>query len=127
MKIGYRTIELIRNLEAKAATVGFKIGPPKHRTSYSSDDYMGLYPSDQEGLPIYARDSELFVGTLEEVCYFIRGIEWAREYDRMLKLSDKEKRERKEQDWRNQNIANILRGEKVHTVDIINRMHTVDK
>jgi hypothetical protein len=36
------------------------------------------------------------VGTLEQLQVWIRGVQWAREYDMMLKLSDEKKRTIKE-------------------------------
>jgi hypothetical protein len=50
------------------------------------------------------------VGEIEDLKIWLRGIEWARNYDSMVigKLNDK-KRERKEQDLRNENLVRKLR------------------
>jgi hypothetical protein len=72
-------------------------------------DFVGLKPKDETSLPIYARDAELFSGTLEELNVWLRGVKWARDYDRMLNLSNDKKRERKEQDEHNRILVNILR------------------
>jgi hypothetical protein len=68
-------------------------------------------------LPIYTRDAELFVGTLEGAAYWMQGVEWARDYDRMVidKNTDT-KRERKEQDERNKQLVRILKSEKLSLV-----------
>jgi len=69
-------------------------------------------------LPIYCRDAELFVGTLEGAEYWMRGVEWARDYDRMVvdkKLDDK--RKRKEQDERNRQLVLILKNQKNNLIE----------
>jgi hypothetical protein len=59
----------------------------------------------------------MYVGTLEGADSWMRGVLWAREYDRMTidrKLD--EKRERKEQDERNKQMIKILKEEKLSLV-----------
>ena len=56
-----------------------------------------MFPKDNEALPGYSRDAELFVGTLENLRY--RMV--------MGNLNDK-KRERKEQDLRNKNLVRLI-------------------
>jgi hypothetical protein len=53
---------------------------------------VALKPRDEDAVPIYARDTEVFRGTLEELEVWLRGVEWARDYDRMLRISDDKKR-----------------------------------
>jgi hypothetical protein len=69
-------------------------------------------PKDLEALPIYSRDATLFAGSLEAADKFMQGVIWARDYDRMLKVSDVAKRERKEQDERNKQMVMLLKSEK---------------
>lgn len=113
----YDTIAKIRRLEKECAEFGFRITKPKHNSSQailrhiSSLDAIALVPKDQNSLPIYSRDAELFNGTLEELDIWLRGIEWARQYDTILKLSDDKKRKRKEQDELNKKLVQILKGE----------------
>jgi hypothetical protein len=71
---------------------------PKHG-NWSSDNYedrAGVKPKDADSLPIYARDAELFTGSLVQIRTWLIGVQWAREYDMMLKLSDEKKRAAKE-------------------------------
>jgi hypothetical protein len=70
-------------------------------------------PKDADALPIYSRDAELFVGTLEGLETWLHGVRWAREYDMMLKLSDEKKRARKEQDERNRILLKTLKDSKI--------------
>ena len=36
-------------------------------------------------MPIYSRDAEVFCGTLEQLDVWLRGVEWARNYDYLLR------------------------------------------
>lgn len=72
-------------------------------------DTVALKPKDADSLPIYSRDAEVFVGSLTDLQYWLRGVEWARDYDRMIKVSDDKKRDRKEQDLRNRQLLKTLR------------------
>ena len=69
-----------------------------------------MIPKDADSLPIYCRDAQFFAGTLEGVASWMQGVEWARDYDRMVidkKMDDK--RERKEQDERNRILLRTLK------------------
>jgi hypothetical protein len=104
--LGFRTYREFIRVHEFANKLGFNFGYPKH--GYDQE-MITLYPLDQENLPIFSRDASLFTGDLEAVDNFLRGVEWARNYDRMLGLSDDKKRERKEQDHRNRELANTLK------------------
>lgn len=112
---GWNQIQQVRKLEERADKLGLKF------TAYRHDDRHGenvaLVPKDQDALPIYCRDAEMFVGSLEGAAYWMQGVMWAREYDRMNtdRNLDK-KRERKEQDERNKQMVKILKEEKLSLV-----------
>ena len=93
---GWNTIERIRRIEAQVDRLGFKFAKSKH--SDWSDDHgaLSLVPKDPDALPIYSRDAELFVGTIERLETWLVGVQWARDYDAMLKMSDEKKREKAE-------------------------------
>jgi hypothetical protein len=88
---GYNTILRIRKIEERVDKLGFMLAYPRHRSSYEGD-YVALKPKDEHVLPIYVRDAEVFTGTLEELQVWLTGVEWARDYDSMLRLSDDKKR-----------------------------------
>ena len=74
-------------------------------------DVVAVKPMDQDSLPVYSRDAELFVGTLDALENWIKGIDWARRYDSMLfGNAHNDKRQRKEQDHRNHQLMKILKG-----------------
>jgi hypothetical protein len=78
---------------------------------------VALIPKDSNALPIYSRDAVMFAGSLEGAAYWMQGVMWAREYDRLtIDRKMDEKRERKEQDERNKQMVKILKEEKVSLV-----------
>lgn len=113
---GYNTIIRFRRLEEQVDKLGFMFCYPKHR--YGDEvDMVALKPKDDDAVPIYSRDAEVFCGTLEQLDVWLRGVEWARNYDYMLRVSDEKKRTRKEQDARNRMMMQRLKGEKVTQKD----------
>ena len=100
---GYNLIRKIRYLEEECHKLGFQLCHAQH---YMNDfgDVVALKPRD-ECLPIYSRDAELFVGTIEELERWIQGFQFARKYDSMVmgKAHDA-RRDRREQDYRNQRL-----------------------
>lgn len=116
--VGYNTILKIERLREEATKLGFKFCYPKHGSRYDSVETLGLLPKDAHSLPIYSRDAQLFEGTVEQLDMFLKGIEWARNYDRLIKLSTDEKRVQKEQNIRNVQLCKILKDED-HTKELI--------
>ena len=112
---GWNQIQQVRKLEEQADKLGLKFAP--HRYNDRHGENVVLIPKDRDALPIYTRDADLFVGTLEGAAYWMQGVLWAREYDRMNtdRNLDK-KRERKEQDERNQQLAKTLKDGKMPTL-----------
>ena len=93
---GWNTIQRIKRVEEQVDQLGFKFA--KSRNSDWSDDHgaLSLVPKDPDALPIYSRDAELFIGSIERLENWLAGVQWARDYDMMLKLSDDKKRSRAE-------------------------------
>jgi hypothetical protein len=103
----------IERLKEQADKLGFMLCYPKAGWGQEHGDMVAIKPKDKDALPIYARDAQFFTGTIDEMMSFFRGIEWARQYDEMLKVSSVAKRERKEQDERNRQLVQMLKNEKV--------------
>jgi len=106
---GWNTIERIRRIEKQIDALGFKFSKSKH--SDWSDDHgaLSLVPKDADALPLYSRDAELFVGSIERLEDWLAGVKWARDYDMMLKLGDDKKRAAAEQKERNRQLMRILK------------------
>ena len=103
---GYNTILKIRRLEQDIDALGLRWGHAKHG-SWSDGSYgnvVALYPKE-DALPIYSRDAEIFIGTLDQLEVWLRGFQKAREYDLLLMGKKIETmRTRKEQDCRNKQL-----------------------
>jgi len=110
---GWNTIERIRRIEEAVDKLGFKFSKSKHSDWTDDHGALSLVPKDSDSLPIYSRDAELFVGSLERLEDWLSGVRWAREYDMMLKLSDEKKRKRKEQDERNRILLKTIKDSKI--------------
>ena len=105
---GWNQIKQVRVLEEQALRLGMKFAPYRH-DDYKADN-VALMPWGQESLPIYTRDAILFAGSLEGAAYFMQGILWARDYDRMVVDKNIDaKRVRKEQDERNRQLLKTLK------------------
>lgn len=109
---GYNEVTLVRRLEKECAEFGLALSHPRN---YSGEYgvYIAVKPKDEEAFPVYDRDAELFAGTLEDLSTWLRGIEWSRQYDMMIGLSTCEERKRKEQDVRNKQVVQLIKGERV--------------
>ena len=108
---GYNTILKIRRIEVECAEMGFRLAFPKYpRTDYGSS--LCVMPANDE-LPLYCRDAELFVGTLEELDVWLRGAKWMQDYYSMLKLVDKKKVKIKEDGVRHDTLVRKLKNEEL--------------
>jgi hypothetical protein len=115
---GWNTIQRIRNIEEQVDKLGFKFSKSKHSDWSEDHGALSLVPKDHEALPIYTRDAELFVGSLERLEDWMSGVRWAREYDMMLKLSDEKKRTAAEQKEKNRILMRTIKeGKQVEGIE----------
>ncbi len=111
---GYSTILKIRRLEEHIDKLGFMFAAAAgHGHGEIGNTLLCLKPKDSNAVPIYSRDAVVFTGNIDGLEIWLRGIEWARNYDFMLGVSTDKKRDRKEQDLRNKNTLSRVRGEVV--------------
>ena len=106
---GWNTIQRIRNLEEKIDLLGFKFAKSKHGDWTDAHGALSLVPKDMDALPMYSRDAELFVGSLERLEDWLAGVQWARDYDRMCKISTDKSRSAAEQKERNRQLMRTLK------------------
>jgi hypothetical protein len=106
---GWETIQRIKRVEQLIDELGFKFAKSKHSDWSDNHGALSLKPKDPDALPIYSRDAELFIGTIERLEDWLAGVRWAREYDSMLKLSDEKKRIKAEQKERNRQLMRTLK------------------
>jgi len=108
MTIGWDDVQRMKRVEAKANELGFMFATGRYIFGNEPISYICLKPKD-DGLPHYSRDAEIFTGTLDDIDVWLRGIEWARNYDEMIKLSNNKKRVEKEQLERNRQLMRTLK------------------
>jgi len=106
---GWNTIQRIRSIEEKIDKLGFKLSKCKHGDFTDLHGALSLVPKDRDALPMYSRDAELFVGSIERLEDWLAGVQWARDYDRMCKISDDDKRAKAEQKERNRQLMRTLK------------------
>jgi len=115
---GYETILRLKRIEEEIDKLGFKFAHPKHGDWGQQENTVSLKPKDEDSLPIYNRDAELYVGSLEALQIWLQGVRWARDYDMMLKLGDDEKRAKAEQKERNRQLMRTLKeGKRVEGIE----------
>ena len=108
---GYNLVRRIHSLEEQCRELGLMMCHSRSDYMNQFGDIVAVKPRDQDSLPVYSRDAELFVGTLDALENWIKGIDWARRYDSMLfGNAHNDKRQRKEQDHRNHQLMKILKG-----------------
>jgi hypothetical protein len=105
---GYNNILKVRRFEERVHGLGLRIGYPRYRNRETDGDMLSLMPQDHEW-PIYSRDAEMFVGTIDSAAAWLDGLEFARNYDDMIKVGSRARRERKEQDYRNRELLQMLK------------------
>lgn len=79
---GYSTVLKVRRLEEAVDKLGFRMAHPRYQ--HSNSDTVVLYPKDNDAVPVYSRDAEVFEGSLEALDIWLRGFQTARDYDMML-------------------------------------------
>ena len=104
---GYKLVLRLRKFEEEIAALGFRMGHSKY--GYSDVDQIALFPKDDDCLPIYSRDAEIFTGTIEQCELWMRGIKWAREYASMLGIKEERQRLRKEDLYRQEQLFRKLK------------------
>jgi len=114
---GWESLQRIKRIEEQVDKLGLKFGKPKHGDWETNERSLSLVPKDHDALPMYTRDAELYIGSLEMLETWLHGVDWARNYDRMLKLSDDDKRSNAEQKQRNRNLMQSIKEGKMVTGD----------
>ena len=114
---GWNTIQRIKRVEQAVDELGFKFSKSKHSDWTEDHGALSLVPKDHEALPIYSRDAELFVGSIERLEDWLAGVRWAREYDMMLRISNDKKRAAGEQKEKNRILMRMIKeGKRVEGV-----------
>ena len=103
---GWQLLQSFRNVEVRANKIGLKFGPSKY--SGVEWDTIALLPAD-ELLPIYNREAEIFSGSLHDIDKWLRGVEWAHNYDDLMKVSNDQKRKQAESKYNQRELLKVIR------------------
>lgn len=97
---GYNLIRKVKYLEEECYKLGFQMCQARH-FYHEFGDVVALKPRD-DCLPLFSRDAELFVGTIQDLERWIQGFQFARKYESMVMGTRHDaKRDRREQNYRN--------------------------
>ena len=112
MATNWNTVQKIKRIEAMANKMGFEFSPGRDRYL---DGGEGIYLVPLgDALPHYRRGAEIFSGSVEDIGTWLEGLQFARNYDEMLKLSNDKKRAECEQTERNKQLMKMVKtGKKV--------------
>lgn len=115
---GWGTLKAIKVLEERVEALGLEITNPGdfsgnyYANSNQYDERVALRPKG-DSVPHYSRDAIVWLGTLEELGIWLNGIDWAWQYDAMLKISDHKKRSKAEADERNRQLMATIKKSKL--------------
>lgn len=112
MSIGYSTILKLRRIEDDCIRMGLTITHPKTGWAHGGGDILAVVPAGN-ALPIYSRDAELFVGTLDELSIWMKGTQWMHNYYEMIGLLNAPKIQKKEDEVRRDHLVSKLKNEKI--------------
>jgi hypothetical protein len=105
MVAGWQLLKSFRDVEERANKIGLKFAPSKY--SGMEFDTIALMPLN-EYLPIYNREAEVFAGTLQDIDKWLRGVEWSRNYDDLMKVSTHEKRKVAEEKYKQREFLKAI-------------------
>ena len=110
---GWETLKAIRLLEERVSALGLEMvdAADSYGSKFSKETYgdrVALRPKD-DSMPHYSRDAIVWLGSLEELNHWLNGVDWARQYDTMLKISDHKKRSKAEADERNRQLMSTIK------------------
>ena len=112
MAVGWNTVQKIKRVEDMAFEMGFEFSAGSNHYSDLGDS-IHLIPLG-DALPHYRRGAEIYSGSVEDIGTWLEGLQWARNYDEILRLSNTKKRAEREQVERNKQLMKTIKtGEKV--------------
>ena len=112
MALGWGDLQRMKQVEARADALGFVFKSGDY--TWGNDGIGANYVKPKDDLlPLYSRDATFYTGSLEAIESWLDGIEWARHYDELLKLTNDKKRTAKEQVERNRQLMQTIKTSKL--------------
>lgn len=93
---GYATIHHVSKVTNSLADLGLQLTRSRHSRSENNEKDIAVIPLNN-GVPIYNREVEICVGSLEHISAWIEGVKWARRYDEKCGLKSDQRRPQAEQ------------------------------
>lgn len=124
MALGWNDVQRIKRVEARANALGFELTDGgKSWAIEGTSAAIYVQPKD-DLLPIYSRTANFFIGSIEHIESWLDGIEWARHYDDLLKVSNVKKRIRQEDRVREEHLMKTLKTGQLVTGKILDALGT---
>jgi hypothetical protein len=122
MALGWNDLERMKRVAARANALGFEFTDGgKSWAAGGTSISIYVQPKD-DLLPLYGRTSTLFTGSIESIDSWLDGIEWARHYDELLKVSNDKKRVKQEDLVRQQHLMKTLKTGELVTGKILDAL-----
>ena len=124
MALNWNDLERMKRVEARANALGFVFtAGSKGWDIESTSAAIYVQPKD-DLLPISSRTANFFIGSIESIDSWLDGIEWARHYDDLLKVSNTKKRIKQEDRVRQQHLMKTLKTGQLVTGKILDALGT---
>jgi hypothetical protein len=124
MALGWDDVQRMKRVEARANALGFEFTDGgKSWAAGGTSISIYVQPKD-DLLPLYSRTATFFTGSIESIDSWLDGIEWARHYDELLKVSNDKKRAKQEDLVRQQHLMKTLKTGEVVTGKILDALGT---
>jgi hypothetical protein len=124
MALGWDDLQRMKRVEARANALGFELcDDGGHWLTEGSSKSIYVKPKD-DLLPMYSRTANFFIGSIESIDSWLDGIEWARHYDDLLKVSNTKKRIKQEDRVREQHLMKTLKTGQLVTGKILDALGT---
>lgn len=121
MALGWNDLQRMKRVEARANALGFEL--TDEGGQFGAFESIYVKPKD-DLLPIYSRTANFFIGSIEHIESWLDGIEWARHYDDLLKVSNVKKRIKQEDLVRQQHLMKTLKTGRPVTGKILDALGT---
>ena len=106
-----RQIQQLESITKQLEAQGMRLAKLNAHGAFASvqdSEILAVYPNEDQ-LPHYARDAELFIGTMDDIGSWIAGVHWLTAYNGMLGIDDGDKRRRLENTERERQLMEALR------------------
>ena len=124
MALDWDDIQRMKRVEARANALGFEFTDGGKSWAIDGTTASIYVQPKDDLLPLYSRTATFFTGSIEHIDSWLDGIEWARHYDELLKVSHDKKRTKQEDLVREQHLMKTLKTGELVTGKILDALGT---